>query len=326
MAVLQSGKRYDVTGFGESMLRLSVPTGMRLVAMQSLDVHFAGAESNVLATLACLGRRCGWFGALPEGQIGRYAIQQLHTANITPHPIFVPNGRLGTFFIEFAVPPRSTQVVYDRDRSAITTLDPSDIDYADILDTRLLHLCGITPALSSNCLAITRELIARAKAANVAVSFDVNFRSKLWSAADAGETLLPLMQSVDLLLCGKRDAEALFGCAGHVETIIEQLASQTHAQQIVVTNGEAGVYGWDGVDIHHAPARPVTIIDRVGAGDALAGGVLHGWLDGDLAKGLHYGTLMAALALSQYGDMVVSSAEEVEYLLNMTDHMPQITR
>lgn len=311
-------KKYDVTGFGESMLRLSVPTGVRLATMRSLDVHFAGAESNVLAALAGLGRKCGWFGALPAGEIGRFATRELQAANITPNPIFVPNSRLGTYYVEFAEPPRSTQVVYDRAHSAITTLTPADIDYAKMLDTRLLHLCGITPALSPNCLTITQELITQAKAAGVAVSFDVNFRSKLWSAETAGETLLSLIQQVDLLLCGKRDAEALFNCTGDVAAVIEQLAAKTEAQQIVVTDGEAGVYGWDGETIHHVPARPVTIVDRIGAGDALAGGVLHGWLAGDLAQGLRYGTLLAALALSQHGDMVVTSADEVAELLEKT--------
>ncbi len=301
--------------FGESMLRLSVPTGTRLAQMGALDVHFGGAESNVLAALACLGRRCGWMGGVPEGEIGRYVTRQLHTANVTPLPIVVPDSRLGTYYVEFAVPPRSTQVIYDRAHSAITQLTPDLIDYTTLLDTRLLHLTGITPALSPNCLTIVREMIAQARAAGVAVSFDVNFRGKLWSAETAGQTLLPLLQEVDLLLCGKRDAEALFGCTGDVEVIIEQLADQTHAQQIAVTAGDAGVYGWDGATVHHAPARPVTIIDRIGAGDALAGGVLHGWLDGDLAQGLHYGTLLAALALSQHGDMLVTSSAEITQLM-----------
>ena len=324
---MQSGKRYDVTGFGESMLRLSVPSGTRLAQMRSLDVHFAGAESNVLAALACLGRRCGWFGALPEGEIGRFATTQLRQANIDPNPIYIPNSRLGAYYVEFADPPRSTQVIYDRSHSAITQLELTQINYAKLLDTRLLHLTGITPPLAPNCLAIVRELIAHAKTANVAVSFDVNFRSKLWSAAEAGATLLPILQGIDVLLCGKRDAEGLFGCEGDVPQIIMQLVSKSGASNIVVSDGEAGVYSWDGATLHHAPARPVTIIDRIGAGDAMAGGVLHGWLDGDLAKGLRYGSLMAALALSQHGDMVVTSAEEVESLMHTTSaDVPQITR
>ena len=296
-----------------------MPTGHRLAQMQSLDVQFGGAESNVLAALACLNRRCGWTGALPASEIGQFAVRQLREARVEASPVLVPNGRLGTYYVEFAAAPRATQVIYDRAHSAITTLEPGQIDFDYLLDTRLLHLTGITPALSQNCLAIVQALITRANSAEIPISFDVNFRSKLWATHQASATLLPLLQEVDLLLCGQRDAEALFGCKGSPEQCIEQLASMTKAKQLVMTLSDAGVMGWDGDVYHHEPAWPVQIVDRIGAGDALAAGVLHGWLDNDIAAGLRFGTLLAALALSTHGDKLVSSLSEVETLLQSYD-------
>ncbi|MCI0397487.1 MAG: sugar kinase [Chloroflexi bacterium] len=309
--------RFEVTSFGEAMLRLSTPAGARLETARQLDIHPAGAESNVLAALARLERRCGWVSSLPDNALGRVVTNQLRQAGVDVSAVvWAGQGRMGTYFVEFAGPPRAIEVIYDRAGSCVTFLRPEQIDWEYLLDTRLLHLTGITPALSAGCQAIVAEAIGRARQQGVAVSFDVNYRSKLWPAGAAAAALLPLMQEVELLLCSRRDACALFGCEGSAEVIVEQLAAQTRARQIVVTLAEEGAIGWDGGKYYHRQAaRPVQIVDRIGAGDALAAGVLHGWLGGDFAAGLRYGVALAALALSQHGDMVVTTRRELEGLV-----------
>jgi 2-dehydro-3-deoxygluconokinase len=122
------------------------------------------------------------------------------------------------------------------------------------------------------------------------------------------------MQQVTMLFCSLRDAESLFGCSGSGEDVIQQLAAISSARQIVVTVGEEGVVGWEDGRISHQAAREVQIVDRIGAGDALAAGVLCGWLDGDFERGLAYGVTMAALALSQHGDMVITTGDEMKSL------------
>jgi 2-dehydro-3-deoxygluconokinase len=198
-------------------------------------------------------------------------------------------------------------------------VQPDQIDWDYLLDTQILHLTGITPALAVGCLEIAKEAIRRARKQGVALSFDVNYRSKLWSAAEAANTLLPLLQEVDLLLCGLRDACTLFGCDPDPETAVEQMVEKSKAKQIVITLADQGVIGWDGTNLQRQPALPVQMVDRLGAGDALAAGVLHGWLKNDFATGLRYGTLLAALALTQHGDMVITSQQEVASLINKTD-------
>jgi len=140
---------FDVTSFGESMLRLSVGAGDRLIAATRLDAHIAGAESNVLSGLAALGRVCSWQSALPDNDLGRMAARAIRSHGVdTSSVIWKREGRLGSYYVEFAEPPRPIRVTYDRARSCFSQADGAEVDWDALLDTRLLHLTGITPALS----------------------------------------------------------------------------------------------------------------------------------------------------------------------------------
>lgn len=307
--------RFDVTSLGEAMLRFSVPAGTRLETAHQFDVHPAGAEANVVAALARLGRRCGWVSSLPDQALGRLVLNALRQAGVDTSAVIWSRGRIGSYYVEFAAPPRATQVIYDRADSCITHLDVDQIPWDYLLDTRLLHLTGITPPLARGCHHIVTEAVRRAREKGVPLSFDVNYRGKLWSPDAAALTLRPLLQNVDLLFCNGRDAQTLFACTGTPEEMVAQLVAQTGAAQVVMSLGEQGVIGWDGAQTHREAAWPVGIVDRIGAGDALAAGVIHGWLAGDFAAALRYGVTLAALALSQHGDMVITTREELEGLV-----------
>jgi 2-dehydro-3-deoxygluconokinase len=311
-----STPRFDVTAIGEVMLRYSVPVGQRLERAQSLALHPGGAEANLLGALAALGRRCAWISGLPRNPLGQLIENHLLLSKVeTGGIVWSEEGRVGTYYLEFATPPRTTQVYYDRADSCAARLRPEQIDWEYTLDTRLIHLTGITPALSASCLAVTQEAIRRARQAGVAVSFDINYRAKLWSETQAAAVLTPLIQEVDLLSCGQGDAARLFGCTGDPEAILQRLAEISRAKIVITSLADEGVIAWDGKEFYHAPARPVQIVDRLGAGDALAAGIIHGWLDGDLARGLHYGTALAAICLSLQGDVVVTTPAEVEMVM-----------
>jgi len=307
--------RFDATGIGEVMLRYSAPSGTRLEAASQLDVHPAGAEANVLTLLARLEHRASWMGALPDNPLGRLAINHLRASGLdTNNAIWRNEGRLGTYYVEFGAPPRGVQVTYDRAHSCMSRLQPDEVDWEALLDTRLLHLTGITPALSPSCLEIARAAILKARQRGIPVSFDVNYRQKLWAEPQAAETLAPLMQNAELLFCSGRDATRLFDCKGANQEIAQALLELSHARYVAVTFGEQGAWLWDGKEWLHEPARPTQIIDRLGAGDAFAAGVIHGWLQDDPASGLRYGVTLAALALSQHGDMVVTNKQELSAL------------
>jgi 2-dehydro-3-deoxygluconokinase len=222
---------------------------------------------------------------------------------------------MGLYFVEFAPPPRATQVLYDRADSCAACLQTQDVAWQHLLNTRLLHLTGITPALSASSLEMTNDALRMAHSAAIPVSFDVNYRARLWGAAQAARTLAPLVEGVDLLFCSKVDAERVFGIHARPEEAVQQLANRTSAALTVMSVGADGALAWDGVTLHRQPAVPTVVLDRPGAGDALAAGVIYGWLAGDIPLGLRYGVTLAAMALSQRGDIVITDSAEVESLL-----------
>jgi len=316
--------RFDVTSLGEMLLRLSVPSGERLETAKHFDVHPAGAEANVMSLLARLEKKTYWAGALPQNSLGRLAANALRTAGVNTNGIiWNEGGRLGTYYVEFGVPPRGIQVTYDRTHSCMSRLKSSEIDWDSLFDTRLLHLTGITPALSHSCHEIILEALQQSKLRDVPVSFDVNYRQKLWTKSDAKKVLLPMIQEVELLFCSARDATHLFDCHGTMQEIAQGMLERSHAKYVVITVGEQGALLWDGNEWFHEPSRPTQIIDRLGAGDALAAGVIHGWLDGNMKVGLQYGVTLAAFALSQFGDMVITNKEE---LLRLSRESSSLTR
>lgn len=308
--------RFDITSLGETMLRLSVPNGERLDDMRNLRVEVGGAESNVCTALARLGRATAWVSRLPDHALGDVIVRALRADGVEVTAVRrVPGERVGTYFVEYAGSPRAIQVIYDRADSAAAHLSVDDVDWDYVLDTRVLHLTGITAALSAGCYVVVREAIQRARAAGVTVSFDVNYRGKLWGAETARAQLLPLIAEADVLFCKGSDAGLLFGCKGEPPELLAQLQTQTRAQVVISTFGERGAALLHQNQFYFQPALPVQIVDRIGSGDAFAAGVLDGWLDGDVPDGLRRGVALAAIALTQHGDRVLTSRAELNTVL-----------
>ncbi len=322
--------RFDVVSLGEAMLRLSVPLGTRLDDARSFDIEIGGAEGNVCVALSRLGRRCGWVSRLPDHALGHYVVRGLRADGVDVSAVKrVPGERMGTYFIEYAAQPRSIQVIYDRANSAAARMTADDVDWDYLRDTRVLHLTGITAALSDSCYALLAEAIQRVRAAGVTVSFDVNYRSKLWDAATAGAKLRPLIAEADLLFCKSTDASLLFECKGEPRELMSGLKALTRAQAVFCTFGERGAALLLDDEFIAQPALPVQIVDRIGSGDAFAAGVLDGWLDDDpstprpvaarsgqaLREGLRRGVALAAIALSQHGDRVLTSRAELNAVM-----------
>jgi 2-dehydro-3-deoxygluconokinase len=246
---------------------------------------------------------------------GRHLLRQLRASGVDIGGVLtVSGGRLGVYFVQLADQPADVRVTYDRVGSAASSLSGSDIDWDRLLDTRVLHLTGITPALSNSCAKLIAEAINRAKKAGVTVSFDVNLRSRLWSEEPAN-VLLPLIRDVDILVSKKSDAERLLGIdtdALDATGIIDAFAGRTSASAVVLTLGADGAIALDGTKYIKQGAFATVTRDRLGAGDAFAAGVLDGWLDGSLAEGLLRGCALAALALSQRGDMLITTRGELD--------------
>lgn len=312
-----SSPRFDLTSFGETMVRLSVPVGVRLEQAKVFDVHPGGTESNVCAALAGLGRRCGWLSRLPDGPLGRLVIRGLREAGVdTGAVVMAPGTRVGTYFVEFAAPPRSSEVIYDRRDSAVTELTSAEVDWDYLLDSHILHLTGVTPALSASCADLVSEAMHRARERGVVVSFDVNYRNKLWSPEEAGSRLGALLPLVDILVCGQGDAATIFGLGGEPAEVLEGLAGLTEARHIVLTRSDQGAASVVAGALVEVAAVPVELVDRLGAGDGFTSGLLDGFLDGDVVAGMRRGVALAALVLGQRGDMVAATRPELEQVMS----------
>lgn len=308
--------QFDVVALGEAMIRYSVPLGHRLQNARSLDIHVGGTESNVLAALARMDRKVAWISSLPRNALGFLLADQLRVTGIDLSLVdWQSEGRVGVFYVEFGQGPLTTSVVYDRADSCITRLHPDAIDWTRALNTRLLHVTGITPALSPTARLLTQSATDRARAAGIPFTFDVNYRSKLWSEEAARAALPEIAQGAEILCCAVRDAQSIWGIDGDIGAICKGLQDVFGARHVGVSVGAEGAYLWSEGELHHAPAVPVHVADRIGAGDGLAAGLLHGWLAGDLVRGLRYGVALAALAASQHGDMITTTAQEVEEIV-----------
>ena len=311
-----SDRPLDVLTFGETMLRLSAPHFGRLEEAVSLDVRVGGSESNTAVALARLGLKTAWFSRLPNNPLGRRIENEIRRWGVdTSRMIWdeTPDSRAGLYFLDFGVAPRGIDVYYDRKDSAIAKIALIEIGLDTIAQARLLQLSGITSALSPQCAEANRAMIHTAKKAQTAVSFDVNYRAKLWTPQEARAELETLLPMVDVLLCPQSDAELIFGITGDGVTVAKEMRARYGVATAVITCGGDGAIACD--DRGDCAAKPFAltqIVDRVGAGDAFNAGVLMGWLEGDLAKGLIYGTAMAALKHTISGDLLLSTRAEIE--------------
>lgn len=304
---------FDVITFGETMIRLSPPNRGRLETASSLDMRLGGSESNTAIALSRLGRSVSWWSRLPKSPLGRRVAMDVGKWGVdTSQVLWAETGRVGVYFIEFGSPPRPHHVYYDRADSAVSHLDPDMVDWSHLDSGRHLHLTGITAALSDGCLDTVQRAIREARQRGMTVSFDVNYRRKLWSPDVAKTALTPLLGDVDLLFCPVADAETVFGLGGHSLKIAKALQKNLGPKTVVVPGSGDGTWAVDGDRDYHSPNIRALEVDRIGSGDAGNAGIIHGFLNGDFGTGLRYGSAMAALKLSIPGDELIATREEIE--------------
>ncbi|UCD70823.1 MAG: sugar kinase [Syntrophobacterales bacterium] len=318
---------YDVVTFGEAMIRLSPPHFQRLEQTRSLDVNVGGAELNVAVGVTRFGMRSAWVSRLPSNSLGYLIRDRAQEFGVDcSHVIWSDGGRAGLYFLEFGASPRASSVLYDRGGSTISMIQPGEIDWGAIFgESKHFHTSGITPALSSSAAEATAEALKAAKRAGCTVSYDLNYRKRLWSPADAKRIQEPMMGDVDILITTEEDTNVVFGIQGKdYEAVAEKLA-QTFKFKIVAITLRENISVWrnnwtaiaySGGNIIRDRTYEVEIVDRVGAGDSFTAGFLYGWLKkGDVEKGVQYGIAFSALKHTFPGDLNLTTQEEVETLL-----------
>jgi 2-dehydro-3-deoxygluconokinase len=243
----------------------------------------------------------------------------------TENILWTDDDRVGVYFLEFGASPRASSVLYDRKESAIANIRPGMVNWPAVFqDSKWFHVTGITPALSASAAEATREALQAARTARLQISIDLNYRAKLWSQAEAGRWMTDFMQSCDVLITTEEDAERVLGITGrNHEEVAEKLLKRFPIQVVAVTVRENPLVWkntWTAIacqsgTIYKTRSYEVEIVDRLGAGDSFAAGLIHGLLEGNLQKGLDFGVAVSALKHSIPGDFAWVSREEVEALL-----------
>ncbi|MED7947637.1 sugar kinase [Streptomyces sp. BE303] len=293
----------DVVTVGEAMAVLRATGPIRLAPPMELSV--AGAEANVAIGLARLGHRASWVGRVGDDPFGALVLRTLRAEGVdTTHARTDTQGRpTGLLVREDGIGDLAT-VHYYRRHSAGSALHPDDVLTALTAGTRILHLTGITPALSPTAAQAVLTAATRARALGVTVSLDVNHRARLWTHQQARETLLPLARHADILIASADELHLLAPdpALDEQHTLATLLAQGT--REVVITRGGDGASVTTGRDgTHHAPARSVPVVDVIGAGDAFVAGYLSAVLDGLTAEQrLHRATATAAFAVATRGD------------------------
>jgi 2-dehydro-3-deoxygluconokinase len=305
---------YDLVTLGEVLLRLSVPSPARFETARHLDVQIGGAEANVAAAAARLGLRAAWVSALPANPWGERIRRELAGHGVDCAGVRMTEGaRVGTYYLEYGVAPRPIRVLYDRRDSAFARLAPEAVDWAPVRAARLVHLTGITPALGASPRALFERALTEARV----LSFDVNYRSALWTPAEARALIEPVLGGVRFLFLGREEARGIFGLDGPPEQAVEALARRAPGATVVLLMGDEGSLVLEGGRLVRPSRRfTVQVVDPVGAGDAYVAGFLWAALRGaDIQETVDTAAALGALKCSIWGDVALVSPRDVEDVL-----------
>lgn len=316
----------DVVTLGEAMLRFSLPHYDKLEQANRFDVRVGGGELNVAVGVARLGLTSAWASKLPDNPLGRLVRNKAREQGVDVSNIVWAGDRVGIYFLEFGATPRASSVLYDRANSAISTLAPGEIDWRKAFaECKLFHVSGITPALSSSCAEATLEAIRAAKDSGCQVSFDVNYRSKLWTTGEANACLTPMMEYVDILITTEEDTGKVFGIREDdyhavavklTERFGFEVVAVTLREDLSVLRNNWSAFAYSDGEFYLGPKYSVEIVDRVGAGDSFSAGLIFGYLTDGIEKGVRYGTAFSALKHSIPGDLNFATLADVDSLLS----------
>ena len=323
------------------MLRLSPPGHERFAQAATFDVSFGGSEANVAAALAQYGLEAYFITRVPGHDIGQAALNYLRRYGVRTEYAQRGGTRIGAYFLEHGASQRPSQVIYDRAGSSFSAMEPAALDWNALLQgAQWLHFSGITPALGDAARQCVTAACRAARGAGARVSCDLNFREKLWTPRQAQRVMKPLMEFVDVCIANEEDAQRSLGVevegadverarldeAGY-RALARELKGEYGFQAVAITLREsysASRNAWSALmhddagcaEPYRSRRYDMQIVDRVGAGDAFAAGLIYGLLTkDDTRRALEFAVAASCLKHSIRGDFNLSSAAEVERLM-----------
>ena len=328
--------------FGEIMLRLKTPEFQRILQAHQFEAIYGGGEANVAASLAIFGLPVSFVTRLPANEIGDACLAFLRRYGVDTKSVLRGGDRLGIYYLEAGAAQRASKVVYDRAGSSFATLQPGMVDWEEVFtNSGWFHWTGITPAVSESAAKTCGEALRVAKKMNLTISCDLNYRAKLWNWTNfPGKVMKNLVQYCDIVIGNEEDAAKVFGIhapgadigSGKVDaekyrTVCEALVKKMpNLKKVAITlrgslsashNSWSGVLWTEGKFLVIPSYDILPIIDRVGAGDAFAAGLIYGLkaYSGDEQKALNFAVASSCLKHSILGDFNLATVLEVEALM-----------
>lgn len=323
-----------VVTFGELMLRLTPPEYLRIEQTDRFHAVFGGAEANVAASLSNFGHHAFFVTKLPPHSLGEAASRHLRRYGVSTEFVVRGGERLGIYFLEEGVSLRPGKVIYDRKHSSFTTLRAGELDWEKILrGADLLHLSGITLAVGEGPRQAAFEAVRTAKRLGMTVSFDFNYRSKLWTVEEAAKAYRAILPDVDLMFGGPSDIVHFLGYPMPGDGTEEMMRHALRFRQVIADYGLKRILFTRRV-VHSSSENSLTaysvsaeegvaqsdsyrfgIVDRVGGGDAFAAGYLHGWLQPHWTERerVQFAVKAAVLKHTYVGDVNQATEEEVHH-------------
>jgi len=313
---------YDVVTLGETLLRMTPPGHLRIEQAAYFELEAGGTESNTAVALARLGVRTAWISRLPDNPLGRRLARTLMGHGVdTSHIIWTEEDRLGLFFVEFGDGARPTSIIYDRANSAASRMTPAELpgQLFTASNGRHLHLTGITLAISESAAATAAKALQLAKEAGWSISFDINYRAKLWTPQQSRRSCQPFAAASDILFAPIRDAQTHYSLPDSItpEDALAAIQREFPGTTVILTLGaEGSIAAGPGCQpVRQAIFPGGGTVGRIGAGDAFTAGVLYRYLrrNGDdwLSDALRWGAAAAAIKYTIPGDMGLFELEEV---------------
>lgn len=329
-----------VVTFGEVMLRLKSPAFERLMQSPILEATFGGAEANVAVSVAQYGLPVSFVTALPSNPLGDSAVQSVRGFGVDTSRIARKGERIGIYFLESGANQRPSRVTYDRSGSSISTAARADFDWDAIFSgATWFHVSGVTPAISESAADLAIDAVTSARSHGVTVSCDYNYRKNLWKyGKKAPDVMREIVKHVNVGIANEEDCEKALGIHSDVDVASGQLDVERYRriaesvfdafpnlekQVITLRESHSADYnGWsavlyNGKELLRSRSYEITdIVDRVGAGDSFAAGLIYGLItyDND-QQALEFATAASCLKHSIPGDFNRVSVAEVEALM-----------
>ncbi|PKA97720.1 2-dehydro-3-deoxygluconokinase [Flavobacteriaceae bacterium MAR_2009_75] len=317
--------------FGEVMMRLSPPGYSKFAQATSLELVYGGGEANVAISCAYLGMKAAHVTRFPNNALGKAATQFLRKHWLSTEHVIYGGNMLGKYFLEKGAAHRSSEVIYEREGSAFSLIEPSMIDWQQALKgADWFHWTGITPAISEGAAKCCLEAIKTANKMGIKVSGDINSRDNMWKYGKTMQEVMPeLVQNCDVVITSSRGIHEMFGVAAPEDKFreaskklmdkfpkIKKVVGKTR-KSISASHQQIQGKMWNGEEYIKTETLNITpVIDRVGTGDAFASGLIYGLLhyDNDL-QALNFASSACALKHTVPGDVNMVSLENVTSLM-----------